>query len=276
MNRRESSASGGICYWNASLTSKAEIDRRFGAIGLASFAPKERTDHSALAQACLEYAGKRDTAVEKHKHPGKNGLSVINIERDDDMVHFTTSFGAKIVEGRVVTGRGYANESKLQTLFEQHKRVVTGSALGSSLVRLALHHLKGVSLKDSGGLYWIPETAMAEWDSITDAVERSALDGNKSTCYTLRTLMDEKATIAVKDAIISEINASLDALNAEIATGELGDEALTNRKKAANALHARCAMYEGILSEAMPTLHQAITQTEIAATTAALQALGSV
>lgn len=152
MIHKSASASGAICFWNLSAVDKAALSDRFSLIGLERYAPKERTDASALHQACLEYAGKRDTAIEKHKHPGKNGVSVVNIERDEDSVYFTTSFGAKVVDGRVVTSKGYANQNRLQELFTQHKGVVTGAALGKSLVEIVLARLSGVTLKESGGV----------------------------------------------------------------------------------------------------------------------------
>lgn len=106
-------------------------------------------------------------------------------------------------------------------------------------------------------------------------MERSALEQDRNSCYTVRTLMDDAATIAVRDAIVREIGESLASLTKEITSGDLGDEALKNRKQAATALHDRARLYEGILSEALPALHAAITQAEIAATTAALQQLGA-
>ena len=88
--------------------------------------------------------------------------------------------------------------------------------------------------------------------------------------YRLRTVFDLEAVRAVRDAVSHEVDAAARKLAEEMDSGELGEEALSARKRHAQGLRERVSMYEGILGETLEQLRQAISDAEEAVCLASL------
>jgi len=276
MNNHNLSPTGAVIYWSAGPTSRQLLETRLGQLGLEEFTPPQRTDAAALKSVLLDYCDgsksqKTDKVVQSHKKPKRNGFEVVDVERQEQANEYSHDFSALVHEGLVVITRGDADQRVLQQAFNEHKALLTGAAIGQMLVEV-LAHLGGTALRPSGGVYWIPEDAVPAWQGIAAAVEESSdgLKGNK--VYMLRTVMDETAMRAIRDAIISEVTTEAAVLGNEIAAGNLREAGLAKRMELAKSLHGRIARYEGILGEALDVLHQIVQVAEqAAASTVAVQ-----
>lgn len=274
MNVQHIAPSGGVVFWNAGPTQRELLLERLRQIGLERFVPAERGDSNALRSALKDHCDTRsqrrrgkDKLVQSHKQQSKHGFEVVDVQRGEQFNDYSLDFAAKVEGGVVHVTHGDVDQSQLQELFTTHKSTITGASVGQSLVAI-LAHLGGTALRPSGGVYWLPETAIETWQSVVGAIQQAARETGGNSVYLLRTLLDESGIRAVKDAIVAEVTEASSGLIAEIRTGGMGDTALTNRQIIAASLHSRVRQYESILGEALDRLHDVVRIAEEAAASA--------
>jgi hypothetical protein len=280
---------GAVVYHTAGPTRRELLETRLAQIGLEKFTPPPRSDGESLKLALGHYADdeltelrrqrrgtlkddttgekvKRDKIIQARINQKVNGYEVVDVERKESSQNdYCTDFAARMDEhGNVLITKGYANSTKLQELFAQHKAILGGNAVGRTLVEI-IAHLKGTTLREAGGVYWLPEESIPTWHQVIDAFQAS---GTKTKVYCVRTVMDSQTVRAVKDAIVEEVMGAASILTQEITSGSLGERAIEFRKSKALALHARVSEYEGILNETLTTLHEVIKVAEVAAASA--------
>lgn len=280
MTIRESRPEGAIVYWNGAPTDRGRLQEGLAAIGMEDYTPCQRTEAAALKMALEEYVDgvlvdrrarkadggekvRRDKLVEPLLSQKEDGFEVVDVTRKQRGNDYVCDFRAKIDSGRVVISYGYASADRVQELYEVHRGTLGASAVGGALIEIA-KELGGVTLRDSGGVYWLPTDKLAQWERVINAFETAG--GNQ--VYMVRTVMDAKTVRAVNDAIVEEVLKASGALADEIRSGQLGEQALETRKQRAKALHSRVTEYEGILGQAMRHLHDVIGIAEMAAASA--------
>lgn len=282
-----SPSKGFVCYWDSSESSRDDLERRLKEIGLETFVPPVRTNQAALKCAIADYVKDKrgelrketrerrkngekvrlDKVVRPHVDPKQDGFQVVDETRrgdgrDND---YEADFSAKVGDDGVVSdSTSYSRQVELQRNFDRAKGLVSGQAIGDSLVEI-VKHLGGTTLRGIGGIYWLPNSARDTWYWVIAAYQAA---GEKTKVYMMPTEMDEQTTRAVADAIVSEISDDVGFITNEIASGSLGEEALANRKRRAGLLHDRVKQYEEILEKSLEHLHQVIQVAEIAATSA--------
>jgi hypothetical protein len=198
--------------------------------------------------------------VEPRQNQAKNGFEVMRKKRGAVQNEYDVAFSARIESwgGLIVEGEG--NQTAIQAAFDRHKSQLTGAAIGKLLVDV-LARAGGTTLRESGGVYWVPEESVQAVERMAAFVEECGEDGGNRV-YLLRTAMDESTVRAVRDAITAEVTKEANAIVNELKENDFGDEALTRRQLAAASLHARVSRYERILGEAMSTLHEVVRVAE--------------
>src|SRR5205823_15051056 len=129
--------------------------------------------------------------------------------------------------------------------------------------------LGGVRLRPGGAVYWLPGHRLGEWSRVAAAVE-SCAEGRPSAVYVLRHRLDADAVRAVRDAVVSAVQAEAQRIGTEVSAGELGGRALEARRQQASELRAKVLLYEDLLSVGLAGLHRAVDAADQAAATAAL------
>lgn len=285
MSAKLVTTSGSVCSWDTGPMPRSLVYERLESVNLEQYAPELRTDAAALRIALGEFASlakkaagrqrdltngqgeqaKLDFSVQPHRQQKEHGFELVKVNRGETENDYVASFSARVQDGRVSIVKGFCDGLYvLQTQYEQAKATVGGDAVGRALVEI-MAHLKGTTLREVGGVYWIPEESVPTWQRVIEAFDNT---GCKTRLYCARTVMDEQMARWVKDAIVSEITASATALTEEIAEGTLGEQALETRKVKAQALRGRVAEYESILSEMLPHLHAVVQVAETAASSA--------
>lgn len=270
---------GAMTLWKCGVSDREKLYAALKGLGLQeNYMPAVRGDADCLKAAMKDYCGAMavaagdtsvkgpDKLVQSLRKPKKNGFQVLDVERREDDNDYLKSFGCKVDEyGTITITRGYANEYTLQRSYQEHKKVVTGSAVRTALAGIAQEHLGGVMI--DSGIFWIPEDQKAKWIEISKAIEATAIE-NDTKVRVLSYVMDDEGIDAVKDAIISEVFDAAEKLKQEIADGSMGKSALTTRQFIAASLHARVSKYEVILGEALTALHETVRVAEEAAASA--------
>src|SRR5438093_130297 len=93
----------------------------------------------------------------------------------------------------------FFDAGKIAAEFEELCGLITGDSVTKSLVSICTK-LGGISLKPSGGVYWIPDHNLGDWVCVAQAVERCPVHG-ACAVYLIRHSMDEDAMRAVRDGL---------------------------------------------------------------------------
>jgi|GEM_PF-3487170 len=284
MTIRESRPEGAIVYWNGAPTDRQKLFEGLTATGMEDYVPCQRTEAASLKMALEEFIDDaiserrsarthktqqdgerviRDKIVQPLRNQKENGFEVVDVTRKDDQNDYVVDFAAKVIDGQVQISRGYASQAKVQRAYEVYRATLGGSAIGGALIDI-VKDLGGVTLRDSGGIYWLANDKLEQWEKVISAFEAAG----DNQVYMVRTIMDAKTVRAVNDAIVDEVTKRSAELADEIMHGKLGEQAIDNRLQSAKALHARVREYESILGQTMQHLHQVIGIAEVAASSA--------
>jgi hypothetical protein len=138
-----------------------------------------RADQSALHNSIKDVYGTKDKVIVSHKKPKRNGVELVDIQRDADVNGYVTNFCAKVVDNSVKAGYGYADEYKLTEEFLKYKAVLTSGAVGQALAGV-IAKMDGMKGFDRSGVYYIPEQWLKQWKELAMAVE-GRQEGNRIT-----------------------------------------------------------------------------------------------
>lgn len=271
---------GAVTLFSIQNTHRAALCSALDDMGLEKYYPAERTDFGALKAALGRYgdahtAKAKDFLVLPNENPQTNGVSCFEAERSTERVHPDYSFTAKVVDGTVLISGGHADRYELQAMFDEEKRVCTGQAVGQSLIRILSETMDATCLRDSGGVYWLAEHHLPEWDRIAASVEACAIKEDSSRVYRLLTPIDEHTVKAVGDSVAKELEEAAKRIAGEIADGrEHKPEYYDRRAEEATLLTERAERYESILGTHMTALKAVLGVTKSAAITAAMSNVG--
>ena len=268
---------GAVVFWSASRTERSSLINTLDVLGLGEYMPGERTDESALVWAIK-------SALKLYRTEGSTFQVIPRKDRKSDgfevqqVVHGKNNHYRNLMslslnylgQPRVFGGPDSSHttidfarfEGYVQAAYTEAKNNVEGSAVGQMLVKLMLRHFGGLTLKDTGGVYWVPndalETLMSLKEYLRHTVEIDVLE-NKPTV---------EAADAFRRALTKEVEAEVERLSGDILEGDLGERALKGRSDRATELIARVAAYEGILGETLHRLKDLATIPKQAAATA--------
>lgn len=275
---------GAVVFWTATDSDRGKLVNGLGALGFADLIPNQRTDASVLESSLKDWCDGKNKLIKKdgrkkivqaHDNRDVNGFEVVEVEVKDRNNYYSYDFGVGFDANRpgalVFQSAGVYIEQEVCDLFNANKSLVTAAAVGQLLVKIVAEKLGGVCLRESGGVYWIPEHSIDVWERVSSSVEFAALAG-RNKAYLLRTQMDECALKAVKDAIFTEVMAEAERIRTEVYSGDLGDRALDTRKDQALELGKRVEEYETLLGETMADLKLVVKLVQESTVVAALSA----
>lgn len=261
---------GAVTFWSlAEWSDRRRLADEFHLINLAGFVPDPRPPAAALREALEGALGEPRVLV--RPLASKDGFAVVREDRGLAANRYQTEFTARVMPGAppsLAFDPWDGRAARVEEAYTRQAGRVPAGQLSACLVRV-VESLGGTRLRPSGAVYWVPGPRLADWADVAQAVERAA-DGRPSAVYVLRHRLDADAVRAVRDAVISEIQAEAERISDEVAAGDLGGKALQTRKKQAADLRARVLLYEDLLSLGLASLHRAVDQADQAAATAAL------
>jgi hypothetical protein len=240
---------GAVIVWHLEPTSYSAFKGLMEALGYGQFVPNPRTDKACLDTSIREVYGTKDKVIVSRKNPGKNGVELVNIERDTERNGYVPNFGAKVVRGRVKVDNGYADEHALTEEYLKHKAKLTSSAVGAAL--------KGVLKRMHGmfdfkpGVFFLPDAYLKEWKELARAIEKLQ-PGNAITEF--RVAVDEDTARAVIARLTEEVKEAAAKLLDDVHKGTLNDAQLKERAEQGVALVERVNLYSEITGQALEGL----------------------
>lgn len=251
--------SGAFVYWDAGITSQSVIHSKLESLGLEQFSPNPRSANEALTLALLDWGNaeiakmpkhdrslKRKVIVQPRLNQDSNGLELMRVDRRAEKNEYEFLCAARVENGYVIVTDGYASASYLQEGYQVYKSECTGSAVGQSLVEI-LKHYHGTCVRAAGGLYYLPDDVVDEWDMVSEAFEQAS---KSNVVHRVRIVMDEQAARSVRSAITNELVKEAGIVAEELRTLQK-DDAIELRKARASMLRDKCRKYESILKDTL-------------------------
>ena len=271
MIERQTDISGAMVFWTLQPTPLQAIKEVLEYAGFGGCVPNPRTDQSALHNSIKDVYGTKDKVIVSHKKPKRNGVELVDIQRDVAVNSYVTNFCAKVVDDVVKTEYGYADDYKLTEEFLKHKAVLTSGAVGQALAAV-IAKMDGMKGFDRSGVYYVPEHWLARWKEIATAVE-GCREGNRIT--TVRTVMDADAARAIRDVLTKEVQEQASQLLDDVSKGTLNENRLNVRAQQAQELVCRIDLYSNILGEGLEGLKNVAMLAKSAAAAAVMQDFAS-
>lgn len=169
---------------------------------------------------------------------------------------------------------------KLTAAFESHKNILASRDIGSWLPDKLMTLLGATTLRESGGVYFVPRDQVELLKRIVKALK--AVSSYK--VYQIKAMTGDEAVEAVLDAIVAEAEAAAEAVEVALAQGQgavggedsevkpLGPRALETRADKCREMVAKVRDYETLLGKMMPTITKRLEDLKVAAMEASLAA----
>ncbi len=144
----------------------------------------------------------------------------------------------------------------IHAAYDRQQGQLDANDVSGWLIKLA-NKLDAVSLRDSGGIYFIPRKNVDVWNKIALAVQAAST----YKVFRLPAMKNEEAVEAILDAITVEAEAAARAMEDELTkTGDeaLGGRALKSRADSCSALLTKVAGYEELLGVKLQAISERV------------------
>jgi hypothetical protein len=256
-------AAGAIIWWR--LTGDTNIDdlkRAWDAAGLAAkLHPSETSTAVAMQRAVAEQAGKRRLA---RPLAGHKGWAIVDEKpTTDDKLDYETVATIKL-QGDKTTMliEGCADQNlaaQLSTWFDYYAKRLTISDVSSWLTSLT-KEVKAVSLRDTGGVYFVPRDQVATFRSMVTVIR--AVSSHE--IYEVPAMRSDEAVEAILASVLREAQQEVAAMETDLDTGDLKGRALKTREARCEAVTEKIESYEALLGKSMETMRDRVTSLKAA------------
>ena len=182
---------GHLTWWTMGTQTDPVILREsLAEIDLDKYEPNERTWLMSLKSA-LSDMFQGQYMIRPLDKREVNGYSVVEECKDDVQNDYTTHATARVDDSGGVTVNNFGsfsiNLQKLQELTDWYRKTIPGDSVSKILVSILKDELKGISIRDGGCLYFLPEESYDKWVDVCHAVKNAAVGGcvNKTTTHTM-------------------------------------------------------------------------------------------
>ena len=253
---------GAIVYWRLSgIVNADRLTECWLEAGLPeSMLPETPTPDAALRRAVYEQKARRRLV---RKLPTGKGWAIVNESVENDKLKYTVDIRVYLNKiGRVqfeipneeklaaekITGTASALDrhraicQQVEGAYYEHLDEFTASDISAWLVRLADKY-SAVSLRERGGIYFVPRTTIDSWRRVVSAIRQASAHH----CYEIPALKSSDAVDAILDAVVREAQSETDAMQEEMSKGDLQSRALINRSERCDSMLAKLKEYETLL-----------------------------
>jgi hypothetical protein len=235
---------GAVVMWSMrGDTSIDELAAAWTEQGLdAGWLPQPPTPVTALRRAIGELKG--PTRIVR---PTQAGWALFDEKAagTEDELAFTTALKAKVDKvGRLtVTGGTEDERAQMHAAFAKYADHL-GTQDVSAWLAAMVWRASAVSLRPTGGVYFVPAFAMPLWERIVRAVKTSS----SHNVYAIPALRNEDIVAAVTEGLEKEATEAVEAIEAELAAKtDMKRAPLERRIKTTETIEAKLSSYEKLL-----------------------------
>lgn len=225
--------------------------------GFTGFQHERMTDAAALKAALAEEFPRKHKIVTVVGNDDKDSDSyeVIRIERktaeENTYTHVLT---AAIAAGVVSTDSwsDYDLQIRIAGRVGELTTLVPGSQVTKTLVQI-IHSLNGLTMKEEGHIYWLPESQLKRWQALICDIETT---GSQSSFDAYVIKLTPEAIKGISSNLAREIDKEAFEISSTLASDDTGVRAANNAKKRAQELRDKVATFEGSFGLALDDLKQ--------------------
>ena len=278
MRQDQIEINGAIVFWKiAARSDRQKIVEGLTELGLGQYAPRERTPYTVLCEAARECAGKDFLIRPLEK---RRGVAIVKERRGDvgSGNHYTSR--AQVLcptNGHVDVAYGldYEQQERLSVVYAALKNALPPAAVGLSLSKIAVEALSGTrSLRESGGISWIPKHELPQWERVAAVIEGAAESGT-SEVHAAWTADSPSTIRAIRNSIVEEITEAVSAIKGEIVDEAIGAKAIASRRDQLVSYGRKLGLYESVIGEALEDIRRHLEETQYLAAKAELVALSA-
>lgn len=255
---------GDVCFWHLAdaRVDRATLESLWKGAGLdVALLPEEPTAERALKQAVREaQVGQRDRLIRLGLDTETEIVFAIVRESRDDAGNVTYHQEARVHLDRaseVLTSDANSHDivQSVVAAFRILRTTHTADDVRRAIVK-ALGTWAAVTLREGGGVYWVPSVFAAELRRLQNAIEKIGT----SRLFLLPVHQSAEADRALGEIATASLEAELVQLQSEISSFLAAPpdrvSTLTRRLEAFEALRDRAKLYRGVLSITVTDLDQ--------------------
>lgn len=222
------------------------------------------------AERCLRRALKELKEYRRLIRPlkGKKGWAIVHEDAtEDDMEHATIVVARIDSDGCVrwkPTDRAYDQlsvsqlnrmEDEVLASYQTQRNILNHGDMSQWLLR-QVHNMNAVTLRDGGGVYFVPPSHVPHWQSIGEVLKAIGA----SRAYSLQAVKALDAMEAVFDALQDEAIDMVDKIREKLEEERYGVRALQNRVVLCEDFVDKVARYEKFLGTSMGRIHEQVEE----------------
>jgi hypothetical protein len=238
---------GSSVFWTISEnTDFSQFTNALKSAGFSKHLPERQTEYAALRDALT--ADQAGAEVFPIKGAATATFEVVSVRRDVDAADTSKR---NVFEHRLtawVTAAGNvqtdtydsATDDRLTAAFRRNREKVPFHNVSRSLVSI-VYALNGVTLRPSGGFYWVPNAAFERWEMVARALE---LSGPRNRAFALRVVLDEHSAAAMREALANEIARECQEIDTVLSDPQHSLKSAKTQKDKAKQLRRKIESYE--------------------------------
>ena len=285
-SKMQLSVNGRIVFWSLGNDSEHKaLKEGFEQLGLSAFTPDEQSAVMSLKAALTEVYGSRRCLVRKLEKPKVPGFQITQERASGENnagLEYHKLFSVEIPTGPCgivfmdpdtgvrIPAPKYADV--VRDLFWKELDKVPRDNLARSLKRIVAQKANGITLKETGGVYWIPEKNLALWDQVV-SVTQAASPGGRNKIYGPRTLLDDDLVHMAMDWLAQNVESEMGQIRERLGKAKT-KRGKSTQENAASDLHDKVRAYEGIFSKTLQGLRDSTEDLNAARVMTALGKLG--
>lgn len=156
----------------------------------------------------------------------------------------------------------------VRQMYERVQNHLQGSQVGAWLWNKLAFDCRAVSLRETGGVYFIPRSELPRWRKFTKAIQQAS----DVKIFAIPAVCAEEAVDAVFDALMQEVNQQVATIGHNLTSA--GKRALSTRRARSELLKSKVEHYESLFSRELPNLKQQIDDLTSDISTASIMLMG--
>jgi hypothetical protein len=196
----------------------------------------------------------------------KGGFAVLDEHQSGDRVS-TQQLGTVTLDplGRIKSDLPWRETDAVAEAYEKHLHSVVQSDVSPWLCK-TMDAVQAVSLRDTGGVYFVPRYALPQWERVVRALRAAT----QHVISNVPALTSSEAVSAILDALEQEAGAQLAQLESDLDAHmkdetdpdakKLGSRALNTRIERTEAMGAKLGAYESLLGSKLDALRENISR----------------
>lgn len=277
---------GAVIYWSVTATTQSavpiELDREVliarlqhsaALTGIAALVPRARQDGTLLGRAVNHVVVKKDRA-RLARATADGSIAILDVGATEKEVSTTQRCVVFIdKESKQLMFRVDIDEPETRSMladikaeYERLRPRLAAHDVTSSFLPNALMHLQALRLRDAGGVYFLPASALYTWRRLVEEVD-ACFDGGQLKCAEIPAVDHASATAAILDALHTHVNSAVQELEREIdelcaemrAGATINARSIRTRQERIAALYTRVDTYARVTGNKLEGLNVQIS-----------------